>query len=105
VTTLANYFARDVDDAPIPLIDDVYVPIEPEPLPEYVPPRRRVCRLLALLWDIALASSLGAAYIYVLRYPLEPVDHVWQSVPIGAVAALSLWCITVLVHRCARRGV
>jgi hypothetical protein len=72
-------------------------------VPEYVPPRRSVCRLLALCCDIALASILGAAYIYVLRYPLEPADHVWQSIPIGAAVALPLWGITLLVHRCARR--
>lgn len=86
----------------VPLIDDVYVPPEPEPVDD-PPTRLRLCALLALLWYIAFAAISGAAYIYVLRYPLEPADHVWQAIPIGVAVALLLWGITLTVRRCARR--
>ena len=107
MTTLANYFARDVDKEPIPLIDGAYVPpveSEPESEPEYTPPRLHICSVLLAFWYIAFAAMLGASYIYVIQYPMEPADHVWQAPPLGVLVALLLWGITLALHRCARRN-
>ena len=103
--TFKSYFARDVGDEPIPLIDDAYVPAEPEPdaQPEYTPPRLHPCVVLAMLWYIAFAAILGASYLYMIQYPFESADHVWQAIPIGALVALLAWGVTLALRRCARR--
>lgn len=104
----ANYFARDVDDTGIPLVDGAppMAPAEPAEAdaPAYAPPRLRPCAILAVVWYCWFAGLVGAAYIYVLRYPLEAAEYRhWQAIPIGWAAALLLWAITLIVRRCARR--
>jgi hypothetical protein len=103
--TFASYFARDIDGAAIPLIDDAYMPAEPEdtqPEPERAP--LRPWAVIALLWYICHIAIVGGAYICLLLYPLEPTEYrTWQAIPIGWAAALLLWAVTLGVRRLARR--
>ena len=46
--------------------------------------------------------DVGAAYICLLRYPLDPADHVWQAIPIGFATYGVLFAITLFVRRQAR---
>ena len=87
----------------IPLINDLYVPAEPEGAsePERAPLRPWV--VLVLLWYICHVSLIGASYIYLIQYPLEPADHVWQAIPLGWVVALALWAMTLFVRRRVRK--
>ena len=87
----------------MPLVDGG-APVVPESQPEYDPPRLHICRVLLVFWCIGFAAMLGSSYIYVLSYPLEPADHVWQAIPIGALVALLAWGVTLALRRCARRN-
>lgn len=88
------------DDAPLV---DGGEPVVPGPKPEYEPPRLHICRVLLVLWCIAFVAILGASYIYVIMYPLDPADHVWQAIPLGVLGALLAWGITFVLYICARR--
>ena len=104
--SFASYFARDVDDEPIPLIDDAYVPAEPEGAPEPERAPLRPLAVIALLWYICHIAIAGSAYIYLLLYPLEAVEYrTWQAIPIGWAAALLLWAVTLFVRRLARKEI
>lgn len=104
--TFANYFARDVDANPIPLIDDAYVPVTPEQEQEpTTPPRLHICRVLEFLWNVAFASLIGAAIIYLIQCPAEAL---WPPVPLecalGLTIGFALCGITLALHRCAQRN-
>ena len=89
----------------IPLVDDAppVVPAEPA-VPEYEPPRLRLCAVLAACWYIGHAAIIGAAIIYV-TFRVDAQGYCTSPLqPIGAVIlAPALWGITLTMRACARR--
>jgi hypothetical protein len=99
-----DYFARDAGRTTgIPLVDDAPPVVPDEPEATVAPAPLRIWSVVALLWYIVHMSIVGAAYIYVMSYPLESADKQWQAIPLGAVMALLLWALTLTVRRLARQ--
>jgi hypothetical protein len=103
MTTLASYFARDVDDEPIPLVDNAYVPAPDEPEPEYT--RLHVWGFLALMWYIAYAAIIISMIITLRSYESLPplFSYNFPECGLGLVSGFALGGVTLFVHRMARR--
>jgi|WetSurMetagenome_2_1015567.scaffolds.fasta_scaffold08958_5 hypothetical protein len=104
MTIFSSYFARDYDDADIPLVAEAPVGSdEAEPLPALPP--LRFWRIAAIVWYATFTGIFCGSIIALASYPPLPAlwPPAWPESVLGSAIGLLLWVITLNVRRLARR--